>query len=84
MIDKAIETLLTVFFTLMISIGVGVTFIWASKSIKETCSKSVCCKKKFRWECKKCGDVVRCNTQPYCKTCGHIERIDVKMVKKND
>ena len=71
MIDKAIETLLTVFFTLMISIGVGVTFIWASKSIKETCSKSVCCKKKFRWECKKCGDV-EWITETYCD-CGELK-----------
>ena len=79
MIDKAIETLLTAFFTLMISIGVGVTLLWAGKSIKETC-----CKKKFRWKCNKCGDVISSSVQPFCKTCGHIERIDVKMEKMND
>ena len=53
MIDKALETLLTAFFTLMISIGVGVTLLWAGKSIKETC-----CKKNFRWKCNKCGVVI--------------------------
>ena len=39
MIDKVVETLLTTFFILMISIGVGVTLLWAGKSIKETCCK---------------------------------------------
>ena len=38
-------------------------------------------KQYYRWKCKKCGDVVSSDTQPFCKTCAHIERIDVKMEK---
>ena len=38
----------------------------------------------YKWKCRKCDDVVESDTQPYCKTCGHIERIDVKMDKQED
>ena len=80
MIDKALETLLTAFFTLMISIGVGVTLLWAGKSIKQSCSKINCCKRN-RWICEYCGDIVHSTTQPYCKECCHVQRKDVKMFK---
>ena len=40
--------------------------------------------KKYKWECPKCGDTEESDIQPYCKTCSHIERIDVKMNKVND
>ena len=32
-------------------------------------------------QCPKCGDVEESDTQPYCKTCSHIDRIDRKMDK---
>ena len=34
-----------------------------------------------KWKCPRCGDVEESDTQPYCKTCSHIERLDVKMEK---
>ena len=37
--------------------------------------------KKYKWECPKCGDTEESDIQPYCKTCSHIERFDVKMDK---
>ena len=38
----------------------------------------------YKWKCPKCDDVVECEEQPYCKTCGHVERIDVKMIKQEN
>ena len=38
----------------------------------------------YKWKCPNCGDIVECEEQPYCKTCGHIERIDVKMIKQEN
>ena len=35
----------------------------------------------YKWECKKCGETAESDTRPYCKTCSHVERIDVKMYK---
>ena len=35
----------------------------------------------YKWKCPKCDDIVESDTQPYCKTCSHIERIDIKMDK---
>ena len=35
----------------------------------------------YKWKCKQCGDIVKSDVQPYCKTCSHIERFDVKMEK---
>ena len=43
--------------------------------------ETFCCKKKIRWQCPRCGDVVSSDEQPYCKTCSHVERIDIKMDK---
>ena len=40
--------------------------------------------KKYKWECPKCGDVLKSNIQTYCKTCSHIERLDVKMEKQEN
>ena len=37
--------------------------------------------KKYKWECSNCGDTIMCVTQPYCKKCCHVERVDVKMEK---
>ena len=36
------------------------------------------------WKCSSCGEISKSDTQPYCKTCSHIERIYVKMNKVND
>ena len=38
----------------------------------------------YKWKCPKCGDTVESDTQPYCKTCSHIERLDVKMEKQEN
>ena len=38
----------------------------------------------YKWECRKCGDTEESETQPYCKTCSHIERFDVKMEKQEN
>ena len=84
MIDNILESLITTLISIIVLSGAGFVLWWAGETIKRNCSNSNCCKKKNKWECKKCGDVVRCNIQPYCKTCGHIERIDVKMEKIND
>ena len=81
MLDKVVETFITIIITIGILGGTGFVFWWAGQTIKRNCSNSDCCKKKLRWECKKCGDVVSSDTQPYCKTCSHIERIDIKMEK---
>ena len=38
----------------------------------------------YKWECPRCGDIVISDTQPFCKTCSHIERFDVKMEKQEN
>ena len=35
----------------------------------------------YEWKCPKCKKTEKSNEQPYCKTCSHIERFDVKMKK---
>ena len=37
-----------------------------------------------KWKCPRCGDVEESDTQPYCKTCSHVERLDIKMVKQEN
>ena len=41
-------------------------------------------KKKYKWKCPNCNDVLKSSEQPHCKACGHIERIDIKMEKVVD
>ena len=41
-------------------------------------------KKKVKWKCKHCGEVVLSDVQPYCKTCMHVERINIKMDKQEN
>ena len=50
---------------------------------KEYTEKCSFCKdlKETLWECSNCSEIVKSDTQPYCKTCMHIERYDKKMVK---
>ena len=74
-----LEALTAGLLSILIMSGAGFVLWWAVESIKRNCSNSDCCKKKFRWKCNKCGDVISSSVQPFCKTCGHIERIDVKM-----
>ena len=38
-------------------------------------------KKNYKWVCYDCGDVVKSQTQPYCKPCSHINRNNMKMDK---
>ena len=38
-------------------------------------------KKKYKWICEYCGDIIKSHTQPLCKACSHIERIHAKMHK---
>ena len=38
----------------------------------------------YKWKCPKCSIIEESDTQPYCKTCGHVERIDVKMDKHDN
>ena len=38
-------------------------------------------KKKSKWICEHCADIVKSHTQPLCKACSHIERIHAKMHK---
>ena len=81
MIDRYIEQIITTLFTLFLSIGIGVTFLWAAKSIKHTCDSIKCCKKKYKWICEHCGEVATSDIQPYCKPCTHIERTSKKMIR---
>ena len=37
-----------------------------------------------KWKCPKCDEIEESDTQPYCKTCMHIERHDKRMQKIND
>ena len=37
--------------------------------------------KETLWECTDCGEMVQSDTQPFCKTCMHIERHNKKMTK---
>ena len=74
MINLIIDTFLTTAFTLILSIGICVTMLWAFRNIKEVCCSS-------KWICEYCGDIVKSTTQPYCKPCSHIERSTKKMFK---
>ena len=84
MINNIVEAVTMALISIFIMSGAGFVLWWAVESAKRVCSDSSCCKKKFRWKCKKCGDVVSSDTQPFCKTCGHIERINVKMDKQEN
>ena len=37
-------------------------------------------KKKHKWICEYCGDVVKSHKQPFCKPCCHVHRTNVKMI----
>ena len=82
--NNVLEAITAGLLSILIMSGAGFVLWWAVESIKRNCSNSDCCKKENRWECKNCGDVVSSDTQPFCKTCGHIERIDVKMDKQEN
>ena len=38
-------------------------------------------KKKYKWKCSDCGDILKSSEQPLCKPCCHIHRGNVKMFK---
>ncbi len=38
-------------------------------------------KKKFRWICEYCGNIIKSHVQPYCKPCCHIHNGKIKMIK---
>ena len=76
MINNVLEAIGTTFITILILSGTGFVVFWAVESVKRNC-----CTKDNRWECKHCGDILTSDTQPYCKTCSHIDRIDRKMDK---
>ena len=38
-------------------------------------------KKKYKWVCEFCGDIVKSDEQPLCKACCHIEKMNAKMHK---
>ena len=38
-------------------------------------------KRKYKWKCSDCGEVLKSITQPYCKPCSHIDRTSIKMDK---
>ena len=38
-------------------------------------------KKKYKWVCSNCGDILKSSEQPYCKPCSHINRNSMKMDK---
>ena len=38
-------------------------------------------KKKYKWICFDCGDILKSPIQPYCKPCSHINKSSVKMEK---
>ena len=81
MLDNILKALTTTLISIIVLSGAGFVLWWAVENIKRNCSKSECCKKDNRWECKHCGDILTSDTQPYCKTCSHIDRIDRKMDK---
>ena len=79
--DNILEAIIAALLSILIMSGAGFVLWWAVESIKQNCSNSNCCKKKYDWECPKCGKIEESDEQPYCKTCSHIERFDVKMEK---
>ena len=40
--------------------------------------------KKYKWKCTTCPEKAFATKQPFCKTCSHIERMNVKMDKVDD
>ena len=38
--------------------------------------------KKYKWKCSTCPEKAVATKQPFCKTCSHIERMNVKMEKE--
>ena len=38
-------------------------------------------KKKYKWKCSECGEILKSETQPFCKPCSHIDRTSKKMDK---
>ena len=84
MIDKLFETFITAIVTIIIMGGVGFITWWAGETLRINCFKGDCCKKKYKWKCKNCGCTLKSDTQPYCKTCIHVERINIKMDKQEN
>jgi len=79
MIDKTIETLITTCVTIII-IGGAYLVTWICvKSIWGTMKFQNPFKKRYKWICEYCGDIVKSTTQPYCKECCRIHRSNVKM-----
>ena len=72
------------FFTILILSGAGFVLWWGVESTKRFCNSSDCCERKYRWKCRRCGDLWKSNKQPYCKICMHVERINIRMEKIND
>ena len=79
MIDRAIEFLLSACVTLIVVCGAYLITWMAWKSIKENFKN--CCRKRYKWICEHCGEVVKSATQPFCKPCCHIQRGNVKMLR---
>ena len=83
-----LETILQAFIVTIITIVVllisAFSFLWFQRCFWRDCSDSNCCKEKIKWKCPSCGDIVTSDTQPYCKTCSHVERLDVKMIKQEN
>ena len=40
--------------------------------------------KKYKWKCSTCPEKAVATKQPFCKTCSHIERMNVKMERVDD
>ena len=79
MIDKTLEFFLSACVTLIITCGAYLITWMAIKSVRESFKN--CCKKRYKWICEHCGDVVKSSTQPFCKVCSHINRQTSKMLR---
>ena len=68
--------------TLFIS-GLIFLLYWAKEEVSDI-KEFTLFKKRYKWICEHCGDIVKSKTRPYCKPCCHIHRHNVKMFKIYD
>ena len=40
--------------------------------------------KKYKWKCTSCTEEAFAVEQPFCKTCSHIEKTNIKMERVDD
>ena len=77
MINETLDFVLTVCISIVI-IGGAYLITWMCIQSFIDNYKN-CCKKKYKWKCSDCGEVLKSTTQPFCKRCSHINRASTKM-----